>query len=184
MSGNGVKIGGGTRNYSKAPSTLAARKAEFNRKMATGEYDENLSYFDKSGGYVLVHKHHNKRKPEDREDLASRALASKGYVVELADERSYISNDTKGDGFLYKSPMDIKTISTAGKNTMKARMEDAAGQNAKVAIIMQNTPNMDRGYVESQIDKFQRLSPKKCREQLEYVIVVGMSGDVHRRKLK
>lgn len=179
-----VKRSGGSRNYSKQPSTLAKRRAEFERKMATGEYDPGLSYFDSSGGYVLVHKGHNPRKDDDREDLATEFLAASGYVVELGDETSTVSHDSKNDGNLYNSPMEIKTINSAGKYTMKNRMEDAASQGARTAVIMQNTPDMDRAYVESQIKDFRENSPKRCREQLEWVIVVGMSGNVHRRKLK
>lgn len=80
--------------------------------------------------------------------------------------------------------MDIKTINTAGNSTMKGSMEHAAAQGAKTVVIMQNTPDMDRAYVESQINKFITKSPKRSREQLEWVIVVGQSGNIHRRKLK
>lgn len=179
-----VKRSGGSRNYAKQPSTMAKRRAEFERKMATGEYDHGLSYFDPSGGYVLVHNNHNPRKENDREDLATEFLAASGYVIELGDERSTISHSSTNDGYIYNSPMDIKTINTAGNNTIKCRMEEAAAQNAKTVILMQNTPDMTREYVNSQIEKFVTISPKKCRDQLEWVIVVGSSGNIHRRKLK
>ncbi len=179
-----LKRSGGSRNYSQQPSTLKKRREEFDRKMATGEYDVGLSYFDPTGGYILVHKGHNPRKDDDREDLASEFLAASGYVVELADETSTVSYEATRDGTLYKSPMDIKTINTAGNSTMKGSMEHAAAQGAKTVVIMQNTPDMDRAYVESQINKFITKSPKRSREQLEWVIVVGQSGNIHRRKLK
>ena len=63
-------------------------------------------------------------------------------------------------------------------------MEDAATQGAKTVILMQNTPDMTREYVESQISNFVEKSPGRCRNQLEYVIVVGSTGNIHRRKLK
>lgn len=42
---------------------------------------------------------------------------------------------------------------------------------------------MDRAYVEKQLDLFRLKSPKKAREKIEEVIVVGLSGNVHRCKM-
>lgn len=80
--------------------------------------------------------------------------------------------------------MDIKTINKAGKNTIKNAMESATKQNATVVILGQRTRRMTRAYVESQIRLFQEKSPARAREKLEYVIVVGRRGTVHRHKLK
>lgn len=43
---------------------------------------------------------------------------------------------------------------------------------------------MTRQYVESQLALFRQMSPQKARDKMEYVIVVGTSGNVHRHKLK
>lgn len=51
------KASGGTRNYSGNPKTMAKRESEFQAIVSTGNYKD--SYFDKSGGYYVVHKHHN-----------------------------------------------------------------------------------------------------------------------------
>ncbi len=51
-------------------------------------------------------------------------------------------------------------------------------------ILGQRTRRMTRAYVESQIRLFQEKSPARAREKLEYVIVVGRRGTVHRHKLK
>ena len=52
------------------------------------------------------------------------------------------------------------------------------------AVVMQGTRRLTRQYVESQISLFQQKSPKRARDKMEYVIVVGMSGNIHRHKLK
>ena len=184
MSGNGNKVGGGTRNYSKAPSTKAARQAEFNRQMATGEYDPDRSHFDKSGGYVLTHNHHNLPNGNDKEQFAADALAAKGYKVTLSDERSTVSGGKTPDGELYNQVMDIKTIHEPGTNTIKSRLEKATKQGATTAVLVQGTSAMSKEYVNAQIKHFQENSPARARAKLQYVIVVGMSGSVHRHKLK
>lgn len=80
--------------------------------------------------------------------------------------------------------MDLKTINETGNYTIKSAMEKATKQGASVAILIQNTKNMIKQYVESQIQLFQEKSPKRARDKLEYVIVIGLSGNVHRYKLK
>lgn len=80
--------------------------------------------------------------------------------------------------------MDIKTISTTGKYTIKSAIESASKQDAEVAILYQNTLSMNRNYVESQLEAFKNKSPQKAREKIEWVIVVGNNGNVHRHKMK
>ena len=80
--------------------------------------------------------------------------------------------------------MDIKTISKAGNNTIKNAIEDASKQNAQVAILYQNAAKMDKKYVLSQLELFKMKSPKMAREKIEWVIVVGSNGNVHRHKMK
>lgn len=43
---------------------------------------------------------------------------------------------------------------------------------------------MNRKYVESQLEVFKNKSPQKAREKIEWVIVVGSNGNVHRHKMK
>lgn len=90
----------------------------------------------------------------------------------------------KKDGRIYSAPMDLKTINEAGRYTIKGAMEKAVKQGAKVTVLVQNTKAMTREYVESQIKAFQEKSPEYCRDNLDYVIVIGMRGSVHRHKLK
>ena len=124
MSSTDVKVGGGTRNYAKAPSTIASRKAEYERLMASGKYDPRRSFYDPSGGFVVTHKDHNLPNRKDQEKYAT------------------------------------------------------------TAILVQGNSQMSKEYVQSQVQKFKENSPKRARDKLNYVIVVGQSGNVHRHKLK
>jgi 3-keto-L-gulonate-6-phosphate decarboxylase len=83
----------------------------------------------------------------------------------------------------YKRKADFKTVSTIGNNTIKGAIEKASKQGAEVAVIYQRTKKMDRVYVEKQLDLFRLKSPKKAREKIKEVIVVGLSGNVHRHKM-
>lgn len=51
-------------------------------------------------------------------------------------------------------------------------------------VLIQDTKAMTRDYVESQIKLFSEKSPKLARDKIEWAIVVGLSGNVHRHKLK
>lgn len=184
MSSTDVKVGGGTRNYAKAPSIIASRKAEYERLMASGKYDPNRSFFDPSGGYVVTHRDHNLPNGKDQEKYAVEILASKGYKIELSDEKSTIEGGKKPDGVIYNQVMDIKTIIETGENTIKSRLEKATRQGATTAILVQGNSQMSKEYVQSQIQKFKENSPKRASDKLNYVIVVGQSGNVHRHKLK
>ena len=136
--------------------------------------------FDKSGGFVVVHdKHYLKR----GELNAARKLAKKGYKVYLDSERSTISGQTTRDGHIYRSPMDIKAIGKAGKWRIKSEMENAAKQGAETVVLMQRTKRMTRAYVEDQIDLFRKYGTQRSRAKIKWVIVVGMSGNVHRHKV-
>lgn len=179
MSGQSDKTSGSTRNYAKRPSTLANRKAEFDRFMATGKYDESKSYFDKSGGFVVFNKDHNRIQANSLELEASKQLAQKGYKVYIESEKSYIYKDSKHDGFLYKSSMDIKTINTPGENTLKTAFEKAAKQNAETVVVRQNSIKADRAYIDAQIRKFKEKSPRRAVKKIKRVVVVGFDGNVH-----
>lgn len=177
------KASGGTRNYSHRDATMAKRRREFEQLMESG-YNRSRSYFSQSGGFKATHKDHNT--PGDR-DLAEKrcdVLANKGYRIDLGSEKSTISGDKKKDGYFEKLPMDLKTINEAGKWTIKSAMEKSVKQGAKAVVLIQNTKDMTRDYVESQINLFFKKSPKNCQGKLEWAIVVGMSGNVHRHKLK
>lgn len=179
MSGTPDKETGGTRNYAKQPKTLQKRRDEYDSLMATGNYDERLSYFDKSGGYVLVHKDHNKIAKDSSEMKASEDLAKKDYMIRLESEKSIRYKDKKFDGFIYDFPMDIKTVSTAGNNTIKNALEKASKQGAQKVIIRQGSPEITRSYIEGQIEKFKNDSPRRAVKKIKQVIVVGENGHVH-----
>ena len=188
-----AKTYGGTRNYATGSSAYIKRLTEYEGLMATGDYDSSLSHFYDGGGFVVTHKEHNKPGVGDDTYHIVDSLARKGYRVYLDKEKaSKISepgprtgkNPKVRDGRIEGRKMDIKTINKAGKYTIKSAMEDATKQNASVVILGQRTKAMSRDYVESQIKLFQEKSPARAREKLEYVIVVGMNGTVHRHKLK
>ena len=143
-------------------------------------FDESSLLIDNS---LKEHNHitdHN----IDKSDVASRLLAKKGYKVYLDSEKSTIKFETKRDGRIYELPMDMKTIGEAGKNTIKRAIENVSKQDAKVAILYQNTSKMDKQYVLSQIELFKTKSPQRARDKIEWVIVVGSNGNVHRHKMK
>ena len=169
MSGNGDKTSGGTRNYAKQPGTLGKRRCDYDRKN---------SYFDKSGGFMVVHNQHNIN--ADELD-AGRKLAQKGYKIYLDSERSTISYEGKRDGRIYRSPMDMKAVGQAGANTIKTAMERAAKQGAETVVLIQRAKAMTPTYIQNQIQLFREKSPKRAREKIKRVIVVGVSGGVHRR---
>lgn len=178
MSGNGEKKSGGTRNYAKQPGTLNKRRSDYDKLMGTGDYDKKNSFFDKSGGFVVVHNDHMLK---DGEKEAAEKLARKGYKVYLDSERSTITGQTTKDGRLYRSPMDIKSVKIAGNNTIKTALEKASKQGAETVVVLQRSHTITREYITSQIKLFKDKSPQRAREKIKWVIVVGQSGNVHRR---
>ena len=179
MSGTPEKKTGGTRNYAKQPKTWQKRRDEYDAEIATGNYNEELSYFDNSGGYVLVHKDHNKIKEGSPEMETTKDLAKKGYKIRLASEKSTHFGERKFDGFIYDSPMDIKTVSKAGNFTIKGALEKASSQGANTVIIRQGSPKITRKYIDDQIDLFKSKSPRRAVRKIKRVIVVGENGHVH-----
>lgn len=185
-----AKTYGGVRNYKTGSSAYRKRRAEYNSLMATGDYKPESSHFYKGGGFVVTHKEHNLAQRDkngklvDKSDEAAVKLARKGYRVYLESERSNKAEFKTRDGKVEKLEVDIKTVSNLGKYTIKSVMEKAAKQNANGVVIMQGTKKMTREYVERQIRLFQMKSPKRARDKIKYVIVVGKSGNVHRHKLK
>lgn len=184
-----AKASGGTRNYSRNLKVMTSRRSEYEGLLATGLYDVTRSAFDNSGGFYITHKEHDRvsNPEEDKSDIAVSFLAMKGYRVYLDSERTTISdNGKKRDGRIEKSPMEIKTINKAGKSTVKNNIEDAAKQNARTVILYQNTPKADVKYIKEQIygeNGFIMKSPKKVVNQIDWVIVVGSNGHVHRHNI-
>lgn len=183
MSGTSDKTSGSTRNYAKQPGTLAKRRAEFDSLMASGDYDRKKSYFDKSGGFYVWHNSHKPNKDSKAEKFASRSLAKHGYKVYLDKEKSNKNFLSTKDGFIYNSPMDIKKVSKAGKFTIKSHLEKATKQGANTVIIVQGSKKITRQYIDSQIKLFKEKSPRRAVGKLDYVVVVGKNGHVHRHKL-
>ncbi len=110
-------------------------------------------------------------------------LVKKGYKVYLMSEKSYISGGKKSDGFLSHAQIDVKTINSAGKYTIKSAIDKAASQGAKVAILIQNTKAMTKEYVKDQISMYLTHAKGNERGNLKEVIIVGLSGNVHLHKL-
>lgn len=160
---------------------MSKRGGEFNQLMSSGNYDRENSYFDKSGGFLVVHNEHNLN--ADELD-AGRKLAHKGYKVYLDSEHSTISGGKTKDGRIYRSPMDIKSITKTGENTIKNAMEKASKQGAETIVLFQRNLGMTRKYVDEQVRKFINKSPGRAKDKIKHVIVVGMNGNIHRRNIK
>lgn len=177
------KASGGTRNYSNRENTWGKRQSEFQAIVNTGDYKN--SYFDKSGGYFVVHKDHNEIADPNvnKEMYAAEILAKKGYRIYLMSENAYISGIKKRDGFNGHAMMDMKTINSAGKYKIENSLKDAATQGAEIAILIQNTPAMTKAYVQEQISLYLQHAKGNERGNLREVMIVGMSGNVHRHKL-
>ena len=178
-----AKASGGTRNYRNQPKTVDSRQSEFHSIITTGNYKD--SYFDKSGGYYVVHKDHNPIADSNvnKELYAAKILASKGYRIYLMGENSYITGSKKTDGFEEHSVMDMKTINSAGDYKIENSLKKAASQGAEVAILIQNTKAMTKEYVKSQISMYLHYAKGDERGNLKEVMVIGLSGNVHRHKL-
>lgn len=162
---------------------MSRRIDEFNAILNSGNYDKKRSYLDESGGFVVVNNNHNNPQKIDMSEIAVKKLAKKGYKIYLEDERNFITGQPSPDGRVYKEVMDVKTVNVVGKNTIKNHLENATKQGASVVILYQNNEKMTRSYVESQIELFNNKSPKRAKDKLKLVIVVGKNGNVHRHKI-
>ena len=151
--------------------------------MASGDYDPDKSYFDKSGGFYVWHKDHKANQDSEAERFAARSLAEHGYKVYLDKEKSNKNKLSTKDGRIYNSPMDIKKITNDGKYTIKSKLEKSTRQGARTAVIVQGNSKITRQYIESQIQLFRDQSPRRAVSKLEYVIVIGQNGHVHRHKI-
>lgn len=178
-----AKSSGGTRNYRGTP-TQKKRESEYSSLMSSGDYIDG--YKSASGGYYVLHKDHRDivHSNGDYSNVAARKLADKGYVVTLGAEKSARLGEKTADGKIYETAVDFKTINKAGNNTIKKAIEDAWSQDVDTVVLYQHTKKMTRDYVESQLSLFSAKGPKKARETMKEVIVVGLSGNVHRHKLK
>lgn len=202
-----AKASGGTRNYSNDAKVMNTRLTEFSKLMSTGDYDASRSYFDESGGFVITHKGHNKTKPavdgvkENMEEEAALALAKKGYKVYMDSEQGTMAKVKMPDGRVYQMRMDIKTINNAGEHTIEGAIRDGIRQIVKyenvynvktekhAVVLYQGTKAMDKKYVLDQIDNFKKScyeNPKNAwmLKNIDVVIVVGQSGNVHRHFIK
>ena len=74
----------------------------------------------------------------------------------------------------------MKTINSPGKYTIENVLKSAATQGAEVVILVQNTAEMTKGYVTSQITNYLSHAKGSERGMLKEVMVVGMSGNIHR----
>lgn len=179
-----AKISGGTRTYNAGTATHQKRLAHFNLEYGKTDTDRSRSFFDhKSGGYVLVNKDHNQivDHSENKEDIAVKALAARGYKIELLSEKKPDSVKSI-DGTINGKMMDIKTVNSAGKYTVKNTFLNAIDQGARNVILYQNNEKIDKDYIVSRIEKFKKQYPDKAR-QIDVVYIVGLSGKVHRRKM-
>ncbi len=178
-----AKQSGGTRNYSKTPNTIAKRQSEFHSLISTGDYKDGSLF--PSGGFYVVHKdHRDTTTPEEnKEILAAKTLAKKGYRIRLMSEKSSVAWLSTPDGYKENMVMDIKTINSAGKYRIERSLKKAASQGAEVAVLVQNTAAVTREYVQDQISMYLSHAKGEERGKLSEVMIVGLSGNVHRHKL-
>lgn len=194
------KGSGGTRNYRTDAKRYATRLSEFQSLISSGIYDKTRSYFDESGGFYVTHINHNPIDDAsvDKSDDAVLALAKKGYKVYLDDETSTIDGLKMPDGRVYTMRMDIKTINEAGNNTIRGALQKASkqilqhesfhnipyGSKKHAVVLYQNTEAMTSDYVKEQIQLFKDKTSGKLVNNINMVIVVGLSGRVHRHPIK
>lgn len=152
--------------------------------MSSGDYIDG--YKSVSGGYYVLHKDHRDivHSNGDYSNVAARKLADKGYVVTLGAEKSARLGEKTADGKIYETAVDFKTINKAGKNTISSAIKKSWQQGVDTVVLYQHTKKMTREYVESQINLFKTKGSKSARQTMKEVIVVGLSGNVHRHKLK
>ena len=178
------KSSGGTRNY-KGTATIKKRRTEYQLLMDSGNYSSG--YISSSGGFYVIHNDHReiKHSGKDYSDVAARKLADKGYKVYLDPEKSIRLKQKTNDGRVYTTPVDFKTISTTGKYTIKNALDKASKQGVDTVVLYQRTNKMTREYVESQIGLYRDKSLPIGNEKsnIKTVIVVGLSGNVHRHKI-
>lgn len=77
----------------------------------------------------------------------------------------------------------MKTINSASAYKVENALKSAAKQGAEVAILIQNNKAMTKEYVKDQISMYLTHAKGNERGNLKEVIVVGLSGNVHRHKL-
>lgn len=178
-----AKARGGTRNYSPTSKAWQNRKAEYDALVATGNYRDTM--YHKSGGYYLIHNEHKDvDSPKTKEQFAAQALAAKGYRAYLMPDGSYIDGFKKNDGFVERTPMDIKTINSAGNWTIHSALRGASKQQAGIAILVQNTTAMTKDYITAQINSFRNSADGKNNTTLKAVWVISMDGKrIHRRPI-
>lgn len=168
------KPSGGTRNYSYRPKTLSKRRAEFDRIVAKGYYKD--SYFDKSGGYYVIHQDHNEiNGTTNKENFGARVLAEHGYRVYLMSEKNYIEGFKRNDGFVDHATVDFKTMSTAGKYTLERNLKDASLQKAEICVVIQNTKDLTTEYVERQWQAY-KAHAKGNEAKVKALWVISMDG--------
>ena len=173
------KRSGGTRNYSHRTKTLAKRRAEFDKVVSTHLYREE--YFDKSGGYYVIHEGHNKiNDAVNKEVLGAKALAEHGYRAYLMSEKNYIYGFKKNDGFVDHATVDFKTVSTPGKYTVERALKDASLQNAELCVVIQNSKDVTREYIENQWESY-KMHAKGNEARIKALWVVSLDGQrIHR----
>lgn len=175
------KPSGGTRNYSDRTKTLAKRRAEFDSVVAKNEY--RSQYFDKSGGYFVIHKDHNAiNGTTNKEDKAAKTLAEHGYRAYLMSEKNYIDGFKKNNGFVDHTTVDFKTISTAGKYSIERALKDASLQGAELCVMVQNIKEMTRKYVENQFAMYKQYAKGK-EANIKALWVISMDGNrIHKHR--
>lgn len=175
------KRSGGTRNYSHRTKTLEKRRAEFDKVVSKGYYRD--SYFDRSGGYYVIHKDHNEiNGTTNKEDFGAKALAAHGYRAYLMSEKNYLEGFKRNDGFVDHAIVDFKTISTAGKYSIERALKDASLQGAELCVMVQNTKDMTKEYVERQYSMYKEHAKGK-EANIKALWVISMDGKrIHRHR--
>lgn len=82
-----------------------------------------------------------------------------------------------------KRESEFQAIVSTGNYKIENSLKSAATQGAEIAILIQNTKAMTKEYVKEQISMYLTHAKGNERGNLKEVIVVGLSGNVHRHKL-
>lgn len=182
--GGGVALKDGSFNY------VEASRKEYDKAIASGKYSEKDSIFYENGGYVLSENGRVKKpvsswtwnkktgKKElslNYEEKAARFLAHMGYKIRLDKDSSTIDGKGISDGRVSGVKMDIKTITNVGKYTLEKRLQKTGYQNGRMAVVVNNSPNLSDKYIKQQIEYY-KDHLNKIGQKVKFLMVVKVSN--------
>ncbi|SEA80920.1 hypothetical protein SAMN04487851_114111 [Prevotella sp. tc2-28] len=181
-----AKAFGSTRIVQPSAAGKAANLADFNARMATGQYDpSNSSISAVSGAYVAYmtgHEYHI----EEME--AAKALSDAGFNVVLTPEgpgyEIYATNMQKGkfsEGTVSQITYEQttpKSIKDEAKVTVKNAIVHANKKHSEIALIYDRHNLFHRKDIEDGMKHYQSITPK-WEFKAKVVLVVNSKGEVY-----